>query len=89
MPTAGTSRFSTSRETFVLHWLIFYQDIVNGSYYFLVDDYFKVSAVFCRIKAPFLGNSFFVQSQRKFFLFFYFFIFMTSNITLLSPESLR
>lgn len=89
MLTAGTSRFSTSRETFVLHWLIFYQDIVNGSYYFLVDDYFKVSAVFCRIKAPFLGNSFFVQSQRKFFLFFYFFIFMTSNITLLSPESLR
>ena len=62
---------------------------MNGSYYFLVDDYFKVSAVFCRIKAPFLGNSFFVQSQRKFFLFFYFFIFMTSNITLLSPESLR
>ena len=62
---------------------------MKGSYYFLVDDYFKVSAVFCRIKAPFLGNSFFVQSQRKFFLFFYFFIFMTSNITLLSPESLR
>ena len=62
---------------------------MNGSYYFLVDDYFKVSAVFCRIKAPFLGNSFFVQSQREFFLFFYFFIFMTSNITLLSPESLR
>lgn len=89
MLTAGTSRFSTSRETFVLHWLIFYQDIVNGSYYFLMDDYFKVSAVFCRIKAPFLGNSFFVQSQREFFLFFYFFIFMTSNITLLSPESLR
>lgn len=88
MPTAGTSRFSTSRETFVLHWLIFYQDIVNGSYYFLVDDYFKVSAVFCRIKAPFLGNSFSVQSQRKFFYLF-FFIFMTSNITLLSSESLR
>lgn len=86
MPTAGTSRFSTSRETFVLHWLIFYQDIVNGSYYFLVDDYFKVSAVFCRIKAPFLGNSFFVQSQRKFFIYLFF---MTSNITLLSSESLR
>ena len=48
---------------------------MNGSYYFLVDDYFKVSAVFCRIKAPFLGNSFFVQSQRKFFLFFLFFYF--------------
>ena len=45
---------------------------MNGSYYFLVDDYFKVSAVFCRIKAPFLGNSFFVQSQRKFFFFFFF-----------------
>ena len=57
---------------------------MNGSYYFLVDDYFKVSAVFCKIKAPFLGNSFFVQSQRKFFLNF-----MTSNITLLSSESLR
>ena len=62
---------------------------MNGSYYFLVDDYFKVSAVFCRIKAPFLGNSFFVQSQRKFFIFLFIYFFMTSNITLLSSESLR
>lgn len=59
---------------------------MNGPYYFLVDDYFKNSAVFCRIKAPFLGNSFFVQSQRKFFILIFF---MTSNITLLSSESLR
>ena len=62
---------------------------MNGSYYFLVDDYLKVSAVFCRIKAPFLGNSFFVQSQRKFFIFLFIYFFMTSNITLLSSESLR